>query len=71
MELCDCIKNIDLDDYVKIEQLRMYPCLAVAISSCKINPEDDDIYYTDKDKLITILFKAVQELKTEIDTLKN
>jgi hypothetical protein len=39
-------------------------------NTLKIHETDPGVDYTDKDKLITILFRAVQELKREIDTLK-
>ena len=70
MELCDCIKSLDLTECIKKEELRMHPCLEDAVFTLKGHQDDDDVDYTNKDKLITILFRAVQELKKEIDTLK-
>ena len=69
MELCDCIKSLDLSDGITKEELCKYPCLAIAIAETKIN-DNDCVEYINTDKLNLILFKAVQELKTEIDTLK-
>jgi len=71
MELCDCIKSLDLTECIKEEELRMYPCLEDAVYTLKVHQDDEGVDYTDKDKLILILFRAVKELKNEIDTLKN
>lgn len=70
MKLCDCIKSLDLTECIKKEELKMHPCLEDAVFTLKGHQDDDDIDYTNKDKLITILFRAVQELKKEIDTFK-
>ncbi len=70
MDVCNCIKSLDLTECIKKEELRMYPCLEDAVYTLKVHQDDEGVDYTDKDKLITILFKAVQELKREIDTLK-
>ncbi len=70
MELCDCIKSLNLTECIKKEELRLYPCLEDAVYTLKVHQDDPGIDYTDKDKLITILFRAIQELKNEIDILK-
>jgi hypothetical protein len=70
MELCDCIKSLDLTECIKKEELRMHSCLEDAVFTLKGHQYDGDVDYTNKDKLITILFRAVQELKNEIDILK-
>ena len=70
MELCDCIKSLDLTECIKKEELRMYPCLALAIEKSRLN-EEDCVEYLNTDKLILVLFKAIQQLQTEIDTLKS
>ena len=69
MELCDCIKSLDLSDSITKEELCKYPCLAIAIEESRLN-EEDCVEYINTDKLNLILFKAVQELKAEIDALK-
>jgi hypothetical protein len=71
MKLCECIKSLDLTECIKEEELRMYPCLEDAVYTLKVHQDDEGVDYTDKDKLITILFRAVKELKNEIDTLKS
>ena len=65
MNLCDCIEMFDLSEGITIEELKKHPSLADAVYY------DSGVDYINRDKLIAILFKAVQELKTEIDTLKN
>ena len=70
MELCDCIEGLDLTECIKKEELRTHSCLEDAVYTLKVHQDDEGVDYTDKDKLITILFRAVQELKKEIDTLK-
>jgi len=68
MNVCNCIKSLDITECIKKEELRMYPCLEDAVYTSKIYEDDEE--YINNDKLIIILFKAVQELKAEIDTLK-
>ena len=70
MNLCDCIQKFDLSEGITIEELKRHSKLADTIYHVKIQPKDDGYDYIDKDKLITILFKAIQELKNEIDILK-
>jgi hypothetical protein len=70
MELCDCIKSLDLTECIKKEELRLHSCLEDAVFTLKGHQYDCDVDYINKDKLITILFRAVQELKNEIDILK-
>ena len=50
--------------------MRTHPCLEDAVYTLKVHQDDEGVDYTNKDKLITILFRAVQELKREIDMLK-
>jgi len=68
MDVCNCIKSLDIKECIKKEELRMYPCLEDAVYTSKVYEDGED--YINKDKLIIILFRAVKELKTEIDTLK-
>ena len=70
MDVCNCIKSLDITECIKKEELRMYPCLADTVYTVKIYEDDDTCEYINNDKLITILFRAVQELKKEIDTFK-
>jgi hypothetical protein len=70
MNVCNCIKSLDITECIKKEELRMYPCLEDAVYTSKIYEDDDTPEYINNDKLITILFRAIQELKNEIDMLK-
>ncbi len=71
MELCDCIKSLNLSDSIKKEELYKYPCLEVAIEKeIFIDKDDKTEEFINKDKLTLILFRAIQELKNEIDILK-
>ena len=69
MELCDCIKSLTLDECIQKEEIRKYPCLALAIEESRLN-EEDCVEYINTDKLLLILFRVIQELKTQIDVLK-
>jgi len=69
MNLCDCIKSIDLSNGMTKNELQKYSCLAVAIKDLK-DFSLHNITYINNEELILILFKAVQQLKNEIDTLK-
>ena len=79
MNISDCIKNLDLSDGVTATEINKYPCL----KNTKDLP--DSVYQNpleimDKGiilpplvpvtKSVAILYKAVQELKAEIDALK-
>jgi hypothetical protein len=65
MDICDCIKQLDLSGGITESELERFPCLETCIDN-----EQIDMYKIKTDRLITILFKAVQELKNEIDVLK-
>jgi hypothetical protein len=69
MDLCDCIKSIDLSNGMTKNELQKYSCLAVSIKDLK-DFSLANITYINNEELILILFKAVQQLKNEIDTLK-
>ena len=60
-----CIKQLDLSGGITTTELERLPCLEVCI-----DPDSIDIYKIKTDKLILVLLKAVQQLQTEIDTLK-
>lgn len=66
MEILDCIKQLDLSGGITETELERFPCLEVCV-----NNDEIDIYKLQTDKLILVLFKAIQQLQTEIDTLKN
>ena len=66
MDILDCIKQLDLSGGITVAELERFPCLEVCV-----NNDEIDIYKLQSDKLITILFKAVKELKNEIDILKS
>jgi hypothetical protein len=70
MHICDCIKNLTLDECILKEELLDHDCLAIAIGKAKIN-DTECSEYINNDKLTLILFKAIQELKAEIDSLKS
>lgn len=70
MKVIDCIKSIDFSNEINKEEFKQFPCLEDAVFTLKKPDEDTGIEYTDESKLILILFRAVQELKNEIDTLK-
>ena len=57
MEICNCIASLNLNEDIIIEELKTNTGLANAIY------HDNGVDYMDKDKLIFILFKAVQELR--------
>jgi hypothetical protein len=69
MDICDCIKQLDLSGGITTPELERFPCLETCICRCENCPE----YIKNQpnpDKLILVLFRAVQELKNEIDILK-
>ena len=77
MDICECIKSLNLSEKIEKEELKRYPCLADAVKVLRnINENENEnenelnIEYIRTDDLILILFKAVQELKNEIDILK-
>ena len=76
MKLIDCIKLIDLSNGIIEEEFKKHECLKQAIKllnpyKCEtFNPFNDQSKIMDTKELILILFKVVQELKKEIDTLK-
>ena len=72
MNICDCIKSLNLSEKIEKEELKRFPCLAVAVKPLRNVENENEINeeYIMKDDLILILFKAVQELKNEIDILK-
>ncbi len=71
MELCDCIKFLNLSDNIKKEELIKYPCLSDAVHKQIIIDKDDIIEeFINTNTLTLILFRAIQELKNEIDILK-
>lgn len=40
MNVCNCIKSLDITECIKKEELCKYPCLAIAIAETKINDND-------------------------------
>ena len=46
MELCDCIKSLDLTECIKKEELRTYPCLEDAVYTLKVHQDDEGVDYT-------------------------
>jgi hypothetical protein len=76
MNISDCIKSLDLSNGLTTEELQRYACLNVANRNMGEGLSDDlreevgDIILIDNHELAVILFKAFQELKGEIDLLK-
>ena len=64
MEICDSIGTLNLNEGIIKEELKKHNSLANAVF------HDTGLDFLDRDKIILILYKAVQELKTEIDNLK-
>lgn len=61
-----CIKQLDVSgDKIETTELERFPCLEGCVDNDAI-----DMYKLKTDKLILVLFKAIQQLKNEIDTLK-
>lgn len=79
MSICDCIKKLDLSGGVTAAEIDKYPCL-------KNTKDLPDIVYLKASEIVekgiilpplvpvtksvAIFYKAIQELKAEIDTLK-
>ena len=76
MELIDCIKSIDLSNGITEEEFEKHECLKQGFKLFNPykdefnNPLNDQRKIMDTEELIIILFKVVQQLKNEIDTLK-
>lgn len=72
MDICECIKSLNLSEKIEKEELKRLPCLAVAVKALRDLENGNELNeeFIMKDELILILFKAVQELKNEIDILK-
>jgi hypothetical protein len=60
-----CIKSLDLSNGIVDTELAKFPCLTGCIDTTQV-----EMYKIKTDELILILFKAVQQLQTEIDALK-
>lgn len=74
-----CIKQLDLSGTeLNLNELKRFPCLANGVSKIEsnlntpINPYVPEITneFANLHNLILILFKCVQQLQTEIDSLK-
>jgi len=79
MNFCDCIEKLDLTDGVTSKEINKHPCL----KNIKDLPEPvstDPLEIINKgiilqppvpvSQSIAILYKAIQELKAEVDALK-
>ena len=68
MNISDCIEKMDLSNGIIADQVERFDCL----KDCMYSFEVDNKKYSYKitDHLILALFKAIKELKIEIDTLK-
>ena len=68
MNTSECIGKMDLSNGIIADQVERFDCLKDCIYSFEV----ENVKYSQKitDHLILALFKAVKELKIEIDTLK-
>ena len=68
MNISDCIEKMDLSNGIIADQVERFDCL----KDCMYSFEVDNKKYSYKitDHLILALFKAIKELKIEINTLK-
>ena len=68
MNTSECIGKMDLSNGITYDQVERFDCL----KDCIYTFEVENVKYSQKitDHLILALFKAVKELKIEIDTLK-
>ena len=68
MNTSECIGKMDLSNGIIADQVERFDCLKDCIYSFEV---DNKRYsYKITDHLILALFKAIKELKSEIDTLK-
>ena len=65
-----CIKQLDLSGGITTSELECFPCLKDCVTSVTIPIINETQKITNQNKLILVLFKAVQQLQTEIDILK-
>jgi len=66
-----CIKLLDLSGGITTTELKRFPCLESSVTKLEDIPLNVNLPdFVNTDKLILVLFKAVQQLQTEIDTLK-
>tara|TARA_R110000823_G_scaffold163220_1_gene294863 strand:+ start:460 stop:672 length:213 start_codon:yes stop_codon:yes gene_type:complete len=68
MNTSECIGKMDLSNGIIADEVERFDCL----KDCIYTFEVENVKYSQKitDHLILALFKAVKELKIEIDTLK-
>ena len=73
MSVCHCVKQLDLSNGVTSTEIEKYPCLKNIKDLPPIPLEENiesNIPLVPTTKSIAILFKAVQELKAEVEKLK-
>ena len=68
MNISDCIEKMDLSNGIIADQVERFDCLKDCIYSFEV--DNKKYSYKITDHLILALFKAIKELKSEIDTLK-
>ena len=73
MNYCDCIKQLDMSNGITSTEIDKYPCLRDIkdLPDTNVDPFEIPIHpLVPTTKSIAILYKAIKELKAEIDTLK-
>ena len=68
MNISDCIEKMDLSNGIITDQVERFDCLKDCIYSFEV--DNKKYSYKITDHLILALFKAIKELKSEINTLK-
>ena len=68
MNISDCIEKMDLSNGIIADQVERFDCLKDCIYSFEV--DNKKYSYKITDHLILALFKAIKELKSEINTLK-
>lgn len=73
MNTCDCIKQLDTSKGITQTEINRFACLkntAHWTPQSDKDPLKDQLDVVPSTQLIAILFKAVQELKADLDALK-
>ncbi len=73
MNFCDCIKQLDMSNGITSTEIDKYPCLRDIKDLPTTNADPFEISthpLVPTSKSIAILYKAIQELKAEVEALK-
>ena len=68
MNISECISKMDLSNGIIADQVERFDCLKDCIYSWEV--DNTKYSYKITDHLILALFKAIKELKSEIDIFK-